>query len=53
MFVQSVAGAGFAPAPQGYEPCELLLLNPAVFFIISLLKEEYQAPIPQLRNRGF
>ena len=30
-----VAGAGFAPAPQGYEPCELLLLNPAVFFIIS------------------
>ena len=34
-FLRLVAGAGFAPAPQGYEPCEILLLHPAI--ICSIL----------------
>ncbi len=25
-----VAGAGFAPTPEGYEPSEVLLLHPAI-----------------------
>jgi hypothetical protein len=30
-----VAGPGFAPGSQGYEPCELLLLHPAISSICS------------------
>lgn len=26
-----VAGPGFAPGSQGYEPCEVLLLHPAIY----------------------
>ena len=30
LFPKLVAEAGIAPAPQGYEPCDLLLVYPAI-----------------------
>ena len=39
-FLRIIAGAGLAPAPQGYEPCEILLLHPADFFIIEYFRRK-------------
>ena len=41
VFLVRVAGRGFAPRSQGYEPCELLLLHPAIS-ITSVLYHENQ-----------
>lgn len=32
----NVAGPGFEPGSQGYEPCEMPLLYPAMYFLLLL-----------------
>jgi hypothetical protein len=34
-----VAGAGFAPAPTGYEPVEVLLLQPAILLDVKAVNQ--------------
>lgn len=46
-----VAGPGFAPGPQGYEPCEVLLLHPAIDNIVSYNSEFFKYT-RVLRNSG-
>ncbi len=36
-----VAGAGIEPASQGYEPCEVPLLYPAILFLAARCQDRY------------